>query len=308
MDTHHQIVVDEKTAGSRLDALCAGIDENLSRKYIKELIANGFVQVDHTHKKPSYNVKEGELIYLCVPEPEAYKVEPEAIPLDIVYEDGDVLVVNKPVGMVVHPAPGTRSGTLVNALLYHTRDLSGINGVLRPGIVHRIDKDTSGLLMVAKNDLAHQSLASQLAAHSITRQYRALVKGRVEPDSGTIDMPIGRHPRDRVRMATVEGGRDAITHFTVERRYKQPYTLMTFRLETGRTHQIRVHMQAIGHPIAGDPLYGGVKGNPFATTGQLLHAEKIGFVHPRTEEYMEFSAPVPAAFQQVLDFLEKGEK
>ncbi len=231
-------------------------------------------------------------------------MEAEDIPLDIVYEDGDVLVVNKPKGMVVHPAPGNYTGTLVNALMYHTTDLSRINGVNRPGIIHRIDKDTSGLLMVAKNDLAHKSLSAQLKDHSITRQYRALVKGIIKEERGTVDMPIGRHPVDRVRMAVVkerDKGKEAVTHFEVMARYPgKNYTLMTFRLETGRTHQIRVHMQAIGHPIAGDTLYKGDKGNPFKTQGQCLHAELLGFVHPRTGEYMEFRAPLPEYFEKIL--------
>ena len=209
---------------------------------------------------------------------------------------------------MVHPAPGSPSGTLVNALMHHTGALSNINGVYRPGIIHRIDKDTSGLLMVAKNNAAHQNLTEQLKAHTITRQYKALVKGIMENNRGTIDMPIGRHPKDRVRMAVVkENSKEAVTHFETLKRYAEGYTLMQFRLETGRTHQIRVHMQAIGYPIAGDPLYKGDKKNPFKTEGQCLHAELLGFKHPRTGEYMEFSAPLPEAFQAILDGLKEIE-
>lgn len=297
-------LTDETKAGTRLDVFVAGCLPDASRAFIKERIAAGDVLVDGMVKKPSYKLKGGEQVQVTLPEPKRADIEAEAIPLDIVYEDADVLVVNKPKGMVVHPAPGATSGTLVNALMAHTGALSTINGVMRPGIVHRIDKDTTGLLMVAKNDKAHQSLAAQLAAHSITRQYVALVKGIVAPNKGTVDMPIGRHPKDRVRMAVVkENSKEAVTHFTTLTRYAQGYTLMAFQLETGRTHQIRVHMQAIGHPIAGDPLYGGERGNPFQTQGQCLHARVLGFTHPTTGERMTFEAPLPADFQAILDGL-----
>ncbi|MDO4287661.1 MAG: RluA family pseudouridine synthase [Eubacterium sp.] len=290
--------------GMRLDAFCAEKFPGLSRGHLKTLIQEGRVTVDGSVKKASYKVKAGECIEVEVPEPKESTIEAENIPLDIVYEDEDVLVVNKPKGMVVHPAPGTPSGTLVNALMHHTKDLSAINGVYRPGIIHRIDKDTTGLLMVAKNDAAHRSLTEQLKAHSITRQYVGLVKGIVEANRGTVDMPIGRHPKDRVRMAVVkENSKEAITHFEVLNRYAQGYTLMRFRLETGRTHQIRVHMNAIGHPLAGDLLYRGDKKNPFKTQGQCLHAQTLGFVHPRTGEYLEFTAPLPAYLEQILDGL-----
>ena len=287
--------------GSRLDAFCAEQFPGLSRGYLKTLILEGKVTVNGAVKKASYKIKAGETVAVEVPEPKESTIEAEDIPLDIVYEDDDVLVVNKPKGMVVHPAPGTPSGTLVNALMHHTRQLSTINGVYRPGIIHRIDKDTTGLLMVAKNDLAHQKLTAQLKDHSITRQYVGLVKGLVEANVGTVDMPIGRHPKDRVRMAVVkENSKVAVTHFEVIDRYAQGYTLMRFKLETGRTHQIRVHMNAIGHPIAGDLLYKGDKKNPFKTQGQCLHAQTLGFIHPGTGEYMEFSAPLPEYFKKIL--------
>jgi 23S rRNA pseudouridine1911/1915/1917 synthase len=293
--------VSPEEAGRRLDAFCADACPDLSREHIKKIIGEGGIAVDGAVYKPSYKVTAGEEIHIRVPDPVPCEAQPEDIPLNIVYEDGDVLVVDKPKGMVVHPAPGNYTGTLVNALLYHTTDLSGIGGVARPGIIHRIDKDTSGLLMVAKNDLAHLSLSAQLKDHSITRQYRALVRGIVKEDRGTVDMPIGRHPKDRVRMAVVaEGGRAAVTHFEVVERFDKGYTLMTFRLETGRTHQIRVHMLAIGHPIAGDTLYKGDRGNPFKTQGQCLHAEKLGFIHPRTGEYMEFTSPLPEYFERII--------
>lgn len=300
----YSLCMTEEHIGLRLDAACAAALPERSREYIKKIIGEGGVTVDGVARKPSYKIKGDEVLRIRIPEPVEYTVEAEDIPLDIVYEDGDVLVVNKPKGMVVHPAPGNYTGTLVNALMYHTTDLSGINGVNRPGIIHRIDKDTSGLLMVAKNDLAHKSLSVQLKDHSITRQYRALVKGIIKEERGTVNMPIGRHPVDRVRMAVVkerDKGKEAVTHFEVMARYPgKNYTLMTFHLETGRTHQIRVHMQAIGHPIAGDTLYKGDKGNPFKTQGQCLHAELLGFVHPRTGEYMEFRAPLPEYFEKIL--------
>ena len=299
-----RVKVETNHEGKRLDLFCTTCCDHLSRKFVKEIIDNGGILVNGIQKKASYKIKKDEIVDITIPEIKPCSVEPENIPLDIVYEDQDVIVVNKPSGMVVHPAPGNRSGTLVNALMFHTKDLSGINGVSRPGIVHRIDKDTSGLLMVAKNDGAHQSLAEQLAVHSILRQYRGLVKGVVEPNKGTVDMPIGRDPKNRIRMAALEGGKPAVTHFEVIQRFAR-YTLMTFQLETGRTHQIRVHMQAIGHPLAGDPLYGGDRDNPFKTQGQCLHAEKLGFVHPKTGEKMDFYVPLPEAFQMILNQLNR---
>lgn len=290
-----------ETSGLRLDVFCAEQFPELSRGYIKTLITEGKVTVDGLSKKPSYKMKAGDVLEIEIPEPKESTIEPEDIPLDIVYEDEDIIVVNKPKGMVVHPAPGTPSGTLVNALMHHTQQLSSINGVYRPGIIHRIDKDTTGLLMVAKNDVAHQRLSEQLKGHHITREYVGLVKGIVENNRGTVDMPIGRHPKDRIRMAVVkENSKEAVTHFEVLERYVQGYTLMRFKLETGRTHQIRVHMSAIGHPIAGDLLYKGDKKNPFKTQGQCLHAQTLGFIHPTTGEYVEYSAPLPEYFQEIL--------
>ena len=242
---------------------------------------------------------------VLLPEPEELNVEPENIPLDILYEDDDLLVVNKPKGMVVHPAAGHSSGTLVNAVLYHCRgNLSGINGVLRPGIVHRIDMDTTGALVICKSDFAHQSLAEQLSVHSITRKYRAIVHGNLKEDEGTIEGPIGRHPTDRKKMAiNYKNGKDAVTHYKVLERFGQA-TYVECRLETGRTHQIRVHMASIGHPLLGDTVYGSSK-NPYHLEGQALHAMILGFVHPRTCEYMEFTAPLPEYFVKLLSKLRK---
>ncbi|MEG0074518.1 MAG: RluA family pseudouridine synthase [Eubacterium sp.] len=296
--------VQNENEGTRLDTFCAATESTLSRGHIKNLLHDKKITVNGAVKKASYKLKEGEKIVIEIPDPVESTISPENIPLDIVYEDEDVIIVNKPKGMVVHPAPGSPSGTLVNALMFHTKHLSSINGVFRPGIIHRIDKDTSGLLMVAKNDTAHHHLVEQLKAHTITRQYKALVKGIVENNKGTIDMPIGRHPKDRIKMAVVkENSKEAITHFEVIKRYVEGYTLMQFRLETGRTHQIRVHMQAIGHPIAGDPVYKGDKKNPFETQGQCLHAELLGFIHPRTGKYVEFRVDVPEEFKYIIDEL-----
>nr|WP_320025583.1 RluA family pseudouridine synthase [uncultured Acetobacterium sp.] len=285
----------------RLDHFCCTLPGDYSREYIKRLIATGDVLVSGQKKKASYHLKGGENISLVIPEPTECHMVAEDIPLTIVYEDEDVIVVNKPQGMVVHPAPGNSSGTLVNGLLFHTKNLSNINGVMRPGIIHRIDKDTSGLLMIAKNDMAHRSLSEQLKEHTILRRYYGLVKGNVKPNKGTVDMPIGRHEQLRIKMAVVEkNSKTAITHFEAIKRYSQ-YTLLRFQLETGRTHQIRVHMEKIGHPLAGDPLYGrGDKNNPFKTDGQCLHAHTLGFIHPRTGKKLIFKAPVPENFKKIL--------
>lgn len=308
MNKHFSFIIEENNTDKRLDICCAEAFPDLSREYIKRIIIDGGVLVNEQFKKASYKVCTGDQIEILVPEPEEYTVTAENIPLDIIYEDSDVLVVNKPKGMVVHPAPGNYSGTLVNALMHHTKDLSGINGVLRPGIIHRIDKDTTGLLMVAKNDLAHKALAEQLKVHTTDREYIGLVKGRLDQNEGMINMPIDRHPNDRLRRAVVQtGGKDAITHFHVIERFNQPYTLVGFKLETGRTHQIRVHMQSIGHPLAGDTLYHGEKGNPFKTEGQCLHAAKIGFIHPRTGEHMIFEAPLPDYLQKIILLLREEE-
>ena len=294
-------------AGSRLDAFLAGQMEK-TRSSVQKLIEEGNVRVNGSPAGKNTRLREGDRVEAVEPPPEVLDVTPQNIPLDIVYEDGDLLVVNKPKGMVVHPAPGNPDGTLVNALLYHCGgSLSGINGVIRPGIVHRIDKDTSGLLIVAKNDRAHQSLAEQIAVHSFTRIYNAVVYGNLKTEEGTISAPLGRHPADRKRMAVLSsGGREAVTHYRVLERFSG-FTLVECRLETGRTHQIRVHMARIGHPVAGDPVYGPKKCIT-ELHGQCLHARVIGFVHPTTGEYLEFDSGLPPYFQQFLSKLRsRGE-
>lgn len=266
---------------------------------VQSWIRDHRIQVDGRAVKGNHRLKEGEVVEVVVPPPEEMTVEAEAIPLDIRYEDTDVVVVNKPRGMVVHPAPGNRSGTLVNALLAHCGDLSGIGGVLRPGIVHRIDKDTSGLIMVAKNDAAHRSLAAQLKAHEVERRYLAVVHGNVSHDRGTIDAPIGRDPRFRQRMAVEHrNGKPAVTHFEVLERFSRA-TYVACRLETGRTHQIRVHMKHIAHPLVGDPLYSS-QSHRFSIQGQALHAETLGFIHPRTGKPIRLTAPLPEDMQRLI--------
>lgn len=282
---------------SRLDSFVASLTE-LSRTQAQRLIRDGAILLNGKTVKPNAAVTEGDLVDITYPEPVETDVLPEDIPLDIVYEDADLLVINKPQGMVVHPAPGHESGTLVNALMYHIRDLSGIGGELRPGIVHRIDRMTSGLLVVAKNDLVHRSLSDQFRDHSARRSYAALVDGNIREDEGTIDAPLARHPVDRKRMAIVPGGRDAVTHWRVARRYGQ-YTLLQIELETGRTHQIRVHLQSIQHPVAGDDVYGREK-RPFGLIGQALHGYRLTFRHPKTDGQMIFYAPLPEYFDQAL--------
>ena len=296
--------IDEESNGTRIDRVLSLLLAESSRSYIQKLIEKGNVSVDgQTCTSKKYKVFSGQQVDLLMPPPENLSVEPENIPLDIVYEDEDVLVVNKPRGMVVHPAAGNYTGTLVNAVLYHCGDrLSSINGVIRPGIVHRIDKDTSGLLMIAKNNMAHESLSAQLAEHSITRRYTALVYHNLTEDEGTVDAPIGRDPKNRLRMAvTSQNSKRAVTHWKVLERFGR-YTLMEARLETGRTHQIRVHMAYIHHPLVGDMVYGPKK-QPLTEDGQLLHARVLGFVHPRTGEYMEFERPLPPEFEAVLQKL-----
>lgn len=285
---------------SRIDKLISDNSE-LSRSAAAKLIENGLVTVDGVIPKKNAVPVEGALVEITLPEPQAVDIVPENIPLEIVYEDDDLLVVNKPKGMVVHPAAGHTSGTLVNALMYHCGDrLSGINGEIRPGIVHRIDKDTSGLLMVAKNDFAHLGLSEQIKEHSFTREYQTVVCGCVK-ENGTINAAIGRHKTDRKRMAVypngTEGTREAITHYSVIRNFAG-YTHLAVRLETGRTHQIRVHTAYIGHPVAGDEVYG--NGKPKWLQGQCLHAIKVGFVHPRSREYMEFTSELPEYFKKFL--------
>ncbi len=289
------------TESGRLDKVVSQLFDDYSRSQIQKLLDEGHIFVNGTSQKAKYKVKPDDVIQLEQPEPKTLEIKAENIPLDIVYEDDDVLVVNKPQGMVVHPAPGHEDGTLVNALLYHC-PLSTINGTFRPGIVHRIDKDTSGLLMVAKNDKAHQALASQLKNKTNLREYTALVHGRIKEDEGTINAPIGRSLKDRKKQAVVKDGRHAVTHFKVIKRY-QDYTLVTCILETGRTHQIRVHMKYIGHPLVGDPLYG--PKNTIKGQGQFLHAGKLGFVHPTTGKEMVFEVPIPEIFQKCLNYLDK---
>ena len=285
--------------GERIDKYISSVCPEITRSALQKLLQERRVLVNGIPVAKNYRMRESDLIELEFPDPVEDSAQPEDIPLDIVYEDGDLLVVNKPKGMVVHPAAGNYSGTLVNALMFHCRgSLSGINGVMRPGIVHRIDKNTSGLLMVAKNDLAHIGLAEQIKEHSFTREYEAVVYGNLKDDCGTVNAPIGRHPVKRKQMAVVAGGRDAVTHYRVIKRL-EGFTHAALKLETGRTHQIRVHMAYIGHPVAGDDVYGPKKVIT-ELGGQCLHAKKIGFIHPRTGEYMEFDSPLPEYFTKFL--------
>lgn len=297
------ITIEENVAGERIDKALAILNESWSRSQVSSWIEEERLTVNGNTVKAKYKVKVGDIVEVTIPEPEELEIVAEDLNLEIVYEDADVLVVNKPRGMVVHPAPGHTSGTLVNGLMHHCTDLSGINGVLRPGIVHRIDKDTSGLLMVAKNDVAHEGLVNQLVEKSVTRKYLALVHGHIPHDKGTIDAPIGRDTRDRQKQAIVDGGKHAVTHFQVLERFGN-FTLVECRLETGRTHQIRVHMNYIGFPLAGDPKYGPKKTIDFG--GQVLHAGVIGFVHPVTKEYLEFSSPIPEDFEALLTELREN--
>ncbi|MBQ2014088.1 MAG: RluA family pseudouridine synthase [Peptococcaceae bacterium] len=291
--------------GTRLDSYLAEELEGISRSYLQKLIGEGLILVNQKTVKANYKVKTGDTLLVQIPEAAPVDIQPEPMDLDIVYEDSDLLIVNKPVGLVVHPAHGHYSGTLVNGLLAHCTDLSGINGKMRPGIVHRIDKDTSGLLMIAKNDLAHQHLAEQLKAHSIKRAYYALVQGVISEPAGLVDAPIGRHEIDRKKMAvTFKNSKEARTHYYVKERFAKN-TFIECRLETGRTHQIRVHMAYLGHPLVGDPLYGTRKNN-LDFPGQALHAYALGFVHPRTGEELYFEAPIPEHFQSVLKTLAQG--
>ena len=283
---------------SRLDVFVSLVAD-ISRSRAAQLLENGNVLLNGEAAKKNTKLKNGSCVKIILPDPEVYDVTPENIPLDIVFEDSDLLVVNKPKGMVVHPAAGNYSGTLVNALMYHCGDsLSGINGVMRPGIVHRIDKNTSGHLIVAKNDNSHKHLAEQIKEHSFTREYEAVVYGKLKNDSGTVNAPIARHPKERKQMAVVEGGREAVTHYTVIERL-DGFTHIGLRLETGRTHQIRVHMAYIGHPVAGDDVYGPKKVIT-ALGGQCLHAKKIGFIHPASGQYLEFDSELPDYFNAFL--------
>lgn len=293
--------VEKEFDNVRLDLYLSKIFEDKSRSYLQGIIDEGNVLVNNKEKKRNYKLKVGDNIEVNIPEPKLLQIEPEDIKLDIIYEDKDVIVVNKPQEMVVHPAPGVYSGTLVNALLHHCKDLSGINGVARPGIVHRIDKDTSGILVVAKNDISHNNLAAQFKEHSISRVYMALVEGIIKDEQGTIEAPIGRHPVDRIKMAVVKDGRHAVTHYKVIERFKNR-TLVECRLETGRTHQIRVHMSHIMHPLVGDPVYG-YKKQRFNLKGQMLHAKLLGFIHPTTRQYVEFESELPEYFKKIIKIL-----
>ncbi|WP_332455193.1 RluA family pseudouridine synthase [Paenibacillus crassostreae] len=294
-----EFIVEEGSGKERIDKYITEVwGEDVSRSQVQLWINGDHVKVNGNTVKANYKLSVGDQIEVIVPEPTLVEIIAQDIPLEVVYEDQDLIVVNKPRGMVVHPAPGHSSGTLVNALMYHCKDLSGINGELRPGIVHRIDKDTSGLIMAAKNDKSHASLAAQLKEHTVTRRYIALVQGSIGHDQGTVDAPIGRDPLDR-KMYTVKekNSKQAVTHFTVQERLGD-YTLLELKLETGRTHQIRVHMKFIGHSLVGDPIYGRGKGIKFG--GQALHAAVLGFNHPSSGEYLEFNADIPQDLQDLL--------
>ena len=297
MEIYNYIIDDG--CGRRLDVFLAE-KVDITRSYAATLIVEENVLVNGKKAAKNTKLKMGDAVQVTIPNPQEYTAEPENIPIDIVYEDEHLLVVNKPKDMVVHPAAGNYSGTLVNAILYHCGDsLSGINGVMRPGILHRIDKNTSGLLLVAKNDNAHLYLAEQIKEHSLTREYEAVVYGNLKNDNGTVNAPIARHPVKRKQMAIVEGGKEAVTHYTVLERFGD-FTHVRLRLETGRTHQIRVHMASLGHPVAGDDVYGPSKVIT-KLGGQCLHARKIGFIHPKTHEYMEFSSELPQYFTKFLN-------
>lgn len=299
-DVTQEFEISMEQAGERLDKTCSSLYPELSRSFFQKLIKEGRIFVNSMPKKANYCVSEGDLLTVTIPKAQEIAILPENIPLDILYEDEDVLIVNKPKGMVVHPSAGHYSGTLVNAVLYHCKDsLSGINGEIRPGIVHRIDMDTTGSLIVCKNDNAHLKIAEQIKEHSVTRRYLGIVKGVVREESGVIEGKIGRHPTERKKMAAhVQNGKPAVTHYRVLERF-QSHTFMEFELETGRTHQIRVHMASIGHPLLGDSIYGNGK-NPWKLQGQTLHAAVIGFIHPSTGKYMEIEAPLPDYFKALL--------
>lgn len=304
MESSEEFLIDEENEliNERIDKALASLLPQVTRNNVVHMIEDHCVEVNGKEVKASYKLKVNDLVTVLLKESEELEVLPEDIPLDIVYEDSDIIVINKPQGMVVHPSNGHQSGTLVNALLYHCKDLSGINGVKRPGIVHRIDKDTSGLIVVCKNDFAHQGIAEQLAVHSMHREYYALVKGVIHEDDGKIIAPIGRDPSDRLKMAVnTKDGKAATTYFHVIERFEN-YTFISCRLETGRTHQIRVHLTYIGHPLEGDLTYGSRKHSLYKN-GQLLHAYRITFVHPRTNKEMTFEIPLPQYYQEVLNNL-----
>lgn len=298
-------ITEEEDQGVRIDKYLADLCEGVSRSYLQKLLGTEAVLVNDRTVKSNYKVQAGDEISLDIPEAVEPEIAAEQMELDILYEDEDIILINKPKSMVVHPAAGHYSGTLVNGLMYHCKDsLSGINGVLRPGIVHRIDMDTTGVLIVCKNDFAHNFIAEQLKEHSITRKYRAIVHGVIAEDEGCISAPIGRHPTDRKKMSThCKNGKEAVTHYRVLERFRN-FTYIECQLETGRTHQIRVHMASINHPLLGDSVYGPAK-CPYALTGQTLHAGVLGIIHPRTKEYMEFHAPLPEYFEKLLKILAK---
>ena len=294
---------DDFLTGTRLDRYLSDEREDMSRSYIQQLIDAGNVSVNGKKVKASYKLRDNDRVELLIPEPEPVEILPENIPLDIVYDDDDIIIINKPQGMVVHPAAGHLSGTLVNALMYHFGDtLSGINGVMRPGIVHRIDMNTSGLLVICKNDNAHKKLSEQFSVHSITREYTAIVYNHFSEPSGTVDAPLARSKTDRKKIAIDPEGRRAITHYSVVEPLLKDFTLIKARLETGRTHQIRVHMASIRHPLLGDDVYGPKK-CPYNLKGQMLHAGKLGFIHPSTGEYVEFNSELPEYFTKILNVL-----
>ncbi len=297
--------VEKENAGIRIDKYLSDNMEDISRSYLQKLLKEKSITVNEKEIKANYKVQEGDVVSVSVPEPEEPDILPEEIPLDILYEDDSLMVVNKPKDMVVHPSAGHLSGTLVNAVLFHCKgNLSGINGIMRPGIVHRIDKDTTGALLICKTDTCHRILAEQLKVHSITRKYRAVVQGNLKDDEGTIEGPVGRHPADRKKMAiNYKNGKEAVTHYRVLERFGNA-TYIECQLETGRTHQIRVHMASIGHPLLGDTTYGSAK-NPYHLQGQALHAMVLGFLHPVTNTYMEFTAPLPEYFLKLLEKLRK---
>ena len=299
-------IIEDKDQGKRIDKYLSEAFQDKSRSFIQGLIEKDGIKVNNKIPKSNYKLKSLDEIEVILPEPEMLKVDAEEIPLDILYEDEDVIVVNKKQGMVVHPAPGNYNGTLVNALLYHCKDLSSINGVIRPGIVHRIDKDTSGVLVVAKNDESHNKLSEQLKDHSMKREYYALVEGRLKSEKGTIDKPLARNKKDRLKISVVEGGRRAVTHYEVLERYNG-CTLIKCVLETGRTHQIRVHMASIGFPLIGDALYG-FKKQKFKLNGQMLHAKTLGFIHPTKNKYVEFTTDLPEYFNVILSKLRNDLK
>ncbi len=296
--------IKEEDIGVRIDKYLVNTIDGKSRSFIQGLIDSNVVIVNDKEIKSNYKLRNGDVVIVSMPAPIDLDVEAEDIELNIVYEDEDVIVLNKSQGMVVHPAPGNYNGTLVNALLFHCKDLSGINGIIRPGIVHRIDKDTSGILVIAKNDEAHNSLAQQFKEHTIKREYYALVEGKFSKSEGTVDKPIGRNKKDRLKMAIVEDGKRAVTHYEVLEQYNNGTALVKCRLETGRTHQIRVHMSSIGHPLVGDPIYGNKK-QKFKLQGQVLHAKTLGFIHPRTKEYMEFDSDLPQYYLELLENIRK---